>query len=142
MYSKMKKVTTKNEKETHEFAKEFILGRQGGEVIGLIGNLGAGKTTFVQGLAAGLRIIEKITSPTFTYIKVYQVNNHPTISQLCHIDAYRMINKDKLAQIGALEYISSPSVLTVIEWVDKFDIEMSTKIELVIKKNEREITIS
>ena len=78
-------------------------------IITLDGDLGAGKTTFVKGLAAALGIKEKVTSPTFNILKCYFVKPLP----LCHIDAYRldMGNKD----IGLEEFIEGDGVC-VIEW--------------------------
>jgi len=111
---------TKNEKETFEFAKKYASKLKGGEILGLVGNLGSGKTVFSKGIAAGLGIKEEITSPTFVYMKIYEVENHSNIKKLCHIDAYRIENEQTIIDIGVLEYFNNPSVVTVIEWVDKF----------------------
>jgi len=115
----MKKIVTKNEKETFDFAKEYLKTLKGGDIVGLVGNLGAGKTVFSKGIASGLGIKEEITSPTFVYMKIYDVNNHSTIKKLCHIDAYRIEDEHIIVNIGALEYFNNPNVLTIIEWVDK-----------------------
>ena len=111
---------TKNEKETFEFAKKYASKLKGGEILGLVGNLGSGKTVFSKGIAAGLGIKEEITSPTFVYMKIYEVNNNSDIKKMCHIDAYRVDDEQMIVNIGALEYFNNPSVVTIIEWVDKF----------------------
>jgi len=114
----MEKIT-KNEKETFEFAKKYASKLKGGEILGLVGNLGSGKTVFSKGIAAGLGIKEEITSPTFVYMKIYEVNNNSDIKKMCHIDAYRVDDEQMIVNIGALEYFNNPSVVTIIEWVDK-----------------------
>ena len=138
----MKKIITKSEQETFEFAKEYTKKLKGGDVIGLIGDLGAGKTIFSKGVAFGIGIKEDITSPTFVYMKVYDVQNHPSIKKLCHIDAYRVENEQLLINIGALEYFNNPEVLTVIEWVDKLTKILPKNIKNInfdIDKNSRTI---
>ncbi|MDA3840577.1 MAG: tRNA (adenosine(37)-N6)-threonylcarbamoyltransferase complex ATPase subunit type 1 TsaE [Patescibacteria group bacterium] len=115
----MKKIITKTEKETFEFAKNYSKELKGGDIVGLIGNLGAGKTVFSKGIAAGLGIKEELTSPTFVYMKIYEVQNHSSIKKLCHIDAYRIKDDHALVNIGALEYFNNKEVLTMIEWADR-----------------------
>jgi len=107
-----------SEKETFEFAKNYAKKLKGGEIIGLIGNLGAGKTVFSRGLAAGLGIKNKITSPTFVLMKVYNVKKE-VIKHFCHIDAYRLKTEADLSAIGAEEYFGKPDTVTIIEWADK-----------------------
>jgi tRNA threonylcarbamoyladenosine biosynthesis protein TsaE len=107
-----------SEKQTFNFAKKFSKNLIGGEVFGLIGNLGAGKTIFTKGLAQGLKIKKNITSPTFVLMKVYPVKS-PTIKFLVHIDAYRIKSTKDLIAIGADEYFNRPDAITIIEWADK-----------------------
>ena len=138
----MKSVITKNEQETFEFAKKYTKKLKGADIVGLIGNLGAGKTIFSKGIASGLGINENITSPTFVYMKVYDVQDHPSIKKFCHIDAYRIEDEQILANIGVLEYFNNPEVLTVIEWADKIDsiLDFNTLLlEFKINKEIREI---
>lgn len=112
----MKKITN-NEKETFNFANNYAKKLKGGEIIGLIGDLGAGKTVFTKGLAKGLEIKETITSPTFVIMKVYKVkSNLLKIKCLVHIDAYRLRSVRDLEAIGALEYFNKKDTITVIEW--------------------------
>ena len=81
-----------------------------GTVIGLLGDLGAGKTTLVRGVARGLGINETVQSPTFNIMKLYLKGNRPLI----HIDAYRLA--DLNTDIGLDEYIGYETGLTMIEW--------------------------
>jgi len=109
--------TLSSEKATFDFAKKLASQLKGGEIIGLIGNLGAGKTVFSKGIAAGLKIKANITSPTFVIMKVYPVK-HGNIKNLCHIDAYRLKSADDLAAIGAKDYFGESDSITIVEWAD------------------------
>jgi tRNA threonylcarbamoyladenosine biosynthesis protein TsaE len=114
------KITTNSPKETLAFAKNFVKTLKGGEVIGLIGDLGAGKTAFTQGLAKGLGIKNKVNSPTFVIMKLYPIKNLKLkIKNLLHIDAYRLKSASDLETIGALEYFGKPDTIVVIEWADR-----------------------
>jgi len=86
-----------------------------GDVLALTGDLGAGKTQFVKGLASGLGVNADVTSPTFTLIHEYRGGRLP----LYHIDCYRLETLDELLAIGVDEYLRSDGV-TAIEWADKF----------------------
>ena len=97
-----------SEERTKQLAAKLAVYLQPGDVITLSGNLGAGKTTFTKGLAAGLEIKRSVTSPTFTIIKEYQGR-----LPLYHIDAYRLEDSDE--DIGFGEYLDGEGV-TVIEW--------------------------
>jgi tRNA threonylcarbamoyladenosine biosynthesis protein TsaE len=84
-----------------------------GEVVALTGELGAGKTCFVQGLVRGLGAAVRATSPTFVLVNQYQgrVIVH-------HVDAYRTDSMTELIDLGLLELMGGPGV-TIIEWADK-----------------------
>ncbi|MEK7584599.1 MAG: tRNA (adenosine(37)-N6)-threonylcarbamoyltransferase complex ATPase subunit type 1 TsaE, partial [Patescibacteria group bacterium] len=84
-----KKHFSASAEETQAIAQSLALRIEGGGVIALTGELGAGKTVFVKGLARGLGIIEIIQSPTFVLMKVYQVQ-HKTLDVFVHIDCYRL----------------------------------------------------
>lgn len=146
------KIITKSEKDTYELAKLFADRLSGGEVLCLVGDLGAGKTAFTKGLAAGLGIDNIITSPTFVLMKVYESlrrKNIKTLKQklnLAHIDAYRLSDGEQLLAIGAEDYLSDLDCVTVIEWADRVkDIwpKQAIKIEFkILKDNRREIKIT
>ena len=136
------KIITKSEKETIGIAKEFADQLKGGEVLGLIGDLGAGKTCFTKGLALGLGIKKNITSPTFVLMKAYPTK-HKTIKNFIHIDAYRLHSYDDLLAIGIEDYIGKEDSVVIIEWADrvktkKIKIE---RIEFFINNNIREIIV-
>ena len=128
----MQKITTSSEKETLNFAKQYARELRGGEIIGLIGELGAGKTVFTKGLASGLGIKQTITSPTFVLMKIYSVKDKK-IKQLVHVDAYRINKPKELAAIGIEEYFNNNDTVMVIEWADK--------IKKILPKETRCITI-
>ena len=105
----MIKVVTHSQEETRLFARELMKTIPVGSVILLTGDLGAGKTTFVQGVASYLGIKEKVASPTFNIMKLYLGE-----VSLIHIDAYRLENMDH--NIGLDEYIGYEKGYTFIEW--------------------------
>lgn len=117
-------------KQTFNFAKKFSKNLTGGQTLGLIGNLGAGKTIFAKGLARGLGIKKSLTSPTFVLMKVYQVK-YKSIKQLVHIDAYRIKSASNLKAIGAEEYFNQPDTIAVIEWADKIKSILPKKTKLI-----------
>lgn len=111
-------ITTKTEKETLNFAKKFASKLKGGEVIGLIGDLGAGKTIFTKGLAKGLGINDNITSPTFVLMKIYNIKQK-NIKKLVHVDAYRLKTPKDMLAIGIDEYFNRDDTIIAVEWADK-----------------------
>jgi tRNA threonylcarbamoyladenosine biosynthesis protein TsaE len=136
--------TTNSNEETFALAQNLAKELKGGDVIGLVGDLGAGKTVFSQGLAAGLEVKEQVTSPTFVVMKVYDCNSHPTIKHLCHIDAYRLRGEADLLALGADDYLGEPSTLTVIEWADKVPALLpkgAKTINIEIRDSQRNIEI-
>lgn len=113
----MKKIITNSEQETFDFAREYAKNLKGGEVIGLVGELGSGKTIFSKGIAAGLGVEQNVTSPTFVIMKIYSTKNHKTINTLCHVDAYKISETD-LESLGIQEYIESDDTVTIVEWIE------------------------
>lgn len=102
--------------ETFSLGREFAARAKRGDVLALCGDLGAGKTQFVKGLAAGLGVSDDVTSPTFTLIHEHRGSAE---MPLYHIDCYRLETTDELLGIGIDEYLRSDGV-TAIEWADKF----------------------
>lgn len=90
-------------------------------VLGLEGDLGGGKTTFLKGFAKGLGIKEKILSPTFIIIRRLKINNL-TMKQFAnfyHIDCYRAQNSKEILDLGFKEIISNPKNIVAIEWAER-----------------------
>ncbi len=87
-------------------------------VIALHGDLGAGKTTFVQTLGQLLGVGEQITSPTFTIMKGYETNDD-TFATLIHMDAYRIDDISELGPLRFSEILNTPNTLVCIEWAEK-----------------------
>lgn len=112
----MKSFLSKSDEQTKRYANSFA--KQGKcRVIGLTGELGAGKTTFVQGFAKGLGIKDKIVSPTFVLIRQHKVPNSKKM--LFHIDLYRLENMDNIKHLGIEEILDDPSNIVLIEWAEK-----------------------
>jgi len=101
--------------EMFAFGKEFALSLAPNAILTLSGNLGSGKTTFVQGLAAGLQIEEPVASPTFVYLNIYQGT-----LPLFHFDLYRLKTKEDFFALGFQEYLSAGGICA-IEWPEKID---------------------
>ncbi len=115
MQQKQLQVTTHSLSETQELAKRIGTLVTAGMVIALIGDLGSGKTTFVQGLAQGLEVPSNyyITSPTFTLI-----NEYPGRCRLFHVDLYRINSVFEAEEIGLYEILDGSGV-TAIEWAER-----------------------
>jgi tRNA threonylcarbamoyladenosine biosynthesis protein TsaE len=106
-----------SEYQTREIARHFGQQAQCGDVFALIGELGAGKTVFAQGIATGFGIPEHypITSPTFTLVNEYESPR----GFLFHMDIYRLAEVSDLTDIGSDELIGSPNGIAVVEWADR-----------------------
>ena len=117
--------------------------KKGAVIIGLEGDLGGGKTTFVQGFAKGLGIKEKILSPTFVILKRFRIPKQENM--FYHVDCYRVEKPRELLFLGLKEIISNPQNIVVIEWVEKVRKMLPKKMILVkfkfVNKNKRKISI-
>jgi tRNA threonylcarbamoyladenosine biosynthesis protein TsaE len=140
------KIISKSSSETKKIGELLAKTLFGGEIIGLIGDLGGGKTTFIQGLALGLKIKEQISSPTFVVFKKYRVSSHKKIKWLQHFDLYRIKNAEELLDLGFDEIINQTNSVSVIEWADRvFEILPKNYLKIsfrYIGKNSREIIFS
>jgi tRNA threonylcarbamoyladenosine biosynthesis protein TsaE len=134
-------ITTHSVKETRQVGQTLGAGIHQAIIIALTGDLGSGKTAFVQGLAKGLDVSEKyyITSPTFTLINKYP-GRHP----LFHVDLYRIEHSPELEEIGLDEILQENAVI-VIEWAERLPDDMlfcHLKLRLrLISENSRRIDI-
>ena len=107
--------TSKSPEETREFGAQLGKSAQPGMVIGLIGDLGAGKTQFVRGFARGLGITERVHSPTFTLVNEYRSGRIPCY----HLDLYRLETAEEILGAGLEPYFQPTDAVTLIEWFDK-----------------------
>jgi len=102
-------------KKTLEFGERLAHTLQGGDVLALTGDLGAGKTLITRGIALGLGITaEQVTSPTFTLIQTYEGR-----LPLIHVDLYRLENPSAILQLGLEDYFTAKNIV-IIEWADRF----------------------
>lgn len=122
------KHTTRSPEETFELARAFAAKLKKGDVLSLTGELGAGKTRFVQGLAAGLGVPSGtyVRSPSFVLMNEYTGGRLP----LYHFDFYRLLSAGELADLGLDEYFYGDGV-TAVEWADRFPGEMPEKTRCV-----------
>lgn len=142
------KTLAKSLEETSAIAHSFVTGltpkQSGATVVGLFGDLGAGKTTFTKACAEVLGIEETVSSPTFVIEKIYKLKNN-SFSHLIHIDAYRLEASDELLKLGFKEVSENPKNLILIEWPEKVpDALPSDMIKLYfefIDEKTRQITI-
>jgi tRNA threonylcarbamoyladenosine biosynthesis protein TsaE len=108
-------LTSKSPEETFRIAADFAKTAQVGLVLGLIGDLGAGKTQFVKGFALGLGITERVHSPTFTLVNEYRSGRLPCY----HLDLYRLDTPDQIHSAGLEQYFQPEGAVTLIEWFDR-----------------------
>ncbi len=145
---------TNSLEETYELARKFVTGelpcscqkKQGATVVGLFGNLGAGKTSFTQGIAKAYGIKDHITSPTFVLEKIYKLGKKLDYEHLVHIDAYRLEGGKEMSALGWDEIIKNPKNIIFIEWPERVEEVLPRDIikiyfETGEKENERKIKI-
>jgi tRNA threonylcarbamoyladenosine biosynthesis protein TsaE len=103
------------------FAKQLAGQLKGGEVLALIGPLGAGKTAFVKALGQALGIRQNITSPSFILLQRFAFRRKPghKTLYLYHLDLYRTKKFAELAALGLYEFLGHANIITAIEWADK-----------------------
>jgi len=127
--------------ETQKIATDFIKSiapkNDKATVVGLYGNLGAGKTAFAKCVANTLGVAENITSPTFVIEKIYELPDSK-FTHLIHIDAYRLKDSNELLKLGWEEIISDKNNLILIEWPEIVDSAMPEHIKIRLKTLENE----
>lgn len=130
---------SKSEAQTEEIGAAFARTLPGGTVVAMYGDLGAGKTAFVRGMARGMELDCRVSSPTFTIVNEYLGKR-----ELIHFDMYRLSSADELFDIGWEDYLARGAVCAV-EWSENvegafFGDEIVVRIEKT-GDNERTITI-
>jgi len=138
------KYIAKNEAETVKIGEKISAKLKGGDILCLYGDLGAGKTTLVKGLAKGLGIKKGVVSPTFAILNVYPIKNFRdsrrslpregwggndkkysstalgmTTMQLAHFDLYRLKSLEEFFDTGGEDYLGASDAICVIEWPEK-----------------------
>jgi len=159
----MPTIITHNFFETKQVGFDFAKKLNGGEVVLLVGDLGAGKTTFVQGVAGFFQIKKNVTSPTFVLMKIYEVKRNylkkisplvkklgrddkgghsrddkSGIKKIIHIDTYRGLGINDLENIGAMEFFGRKDCVCFVEWgsgLEKFLKKKKIKYFLINIKN-------
>ena len=123
-------VITKSPEQTEALGERLAKLLRPGDVIAYYGDLGAGKTAFTRGLAAGLGIRETVTSPTYTIVNEYLSGRMP----LFHFDMYRLSSSDELFDIGWEDYLARGGVCAV-EWSENVKDALTDAISITIEKD-------
>ncbi len=127
----MDEVITQTIEETYKLASDFVNESvHGGLVLCLQGNLGAGKTTFTQGVLKEFGAEGPYTSPTFNIVKEYYVDKHK-IEIIYHIDAYR-INSDDMELIGWRDIVNNDKALIIIEWPENVQDILPSDVSVIL----------
>ena len=136
---KKKEYTTYSEEETFLLAKRLAEDFMGQEVVLLTGELGAGKTIFAKGVAAGLGLkdVHQVCSPSYTLINIYQAK-YP----IFHIDLYRLGKNSEILELGWEDYLGQGVI--IVEWAEKIKFNLDG-IHVALhrgEKDQRKITVS
>ncbi len=108
-------LTSLSPADTLELGRQWAAEASPGWVFGLTGDLGAGKTQLVKGLAKGLGVTERVQSPTFTLVNEYRSGRWP----LFHLDLYRLESPEQIHGAGLQEYLFPSDGITVVEWFER-----------------------
>lgn len=112
----MLSIISNNPEETQKFGKKIGKNLFPKSIIALIGKLGSGKTTLIQGIGQGLGITTSIKSPSFTLVNEYQGS-----LPLYHFDLYRLTSEEEIEQLGYEEYLFKKKGVVAVEWADKME---------------------
>ncbi|MFH1367474.1 MAG: tRNA (adenosine(37)-N6)-threonylcarbamoyltransferase complex ATPase subunit type 1 TsaE [Patescibacteria group bacterium] len=114
----MTPIITQNPGQTRQIGFKLAKYLKSGDILALIGDLGGGKTTFLQGLGQGLGVKQKVLSPSFLQLKVYPTGKKG-VKYLYHFDFYRLTNFSAMEYKGLTEYLNTKNCLVVIEWANR-----------------------
>lgn len=106
---------TKNKKETQKIGEEFAKKITNGQILAFFGDLGSGKTTFIQGFSKGLGIKRRIISPTFIIVRKYDINDN----NFFHVDLYRVETENDIKSVGLDQIMEDGKSIVAIEWSEK-----------------------
>ncbi len=143
---------TKNSEETEKLGEEFAKNLKPQDIVFLIGELGSGKTTFTKGVAKGLGIESRVTSPTFVLMRTHRVSNQKSVNRnqkiktMYHLDLYRLQTEKQSLDIGLSDIFEDPTGVTFIEWPEVGQNIVNKKVWKVtfdcLENDERKITIN
>ena len=130
-------IVTESPENTESIGERLAALLKQGDIVGLSGELGAGKTVMVKGICRGLRYDGIVTSPTFSLINVY-----PGQPEIYHFDFYRLETLVDLADLGYEEYFYSDRGISLVEWADRVpeamsDAVVSIEMEIVSERSRR-----
>ena len=139
----IKSKITNSPEESKELAKQLSKELKSPRLIALYGNLGSGKTTFIQGLAEGLGIKKRVLSPTFVFIREYDLSSK---RKFYHVDLYRLDSERNAETIGLSDIFTDNGAIAAIEWPEKIENLLpagTMKINFsTVSENKRKIEIS
>jgi tRNA threonylcarbamoyladenosine biosynthesis protein TsaE len=135
------KFVSRSPQQTVEIGRRMAKCFRAGDIIGLVGSLGAGKTVMTKGICEGLGIDEVVSSPTFNLINIYSGK-----IEVYHFDFYRLADMAELQDIGYEEYFFSDKGVSVVEWSDRIpqiDSHIAARVRIeLISENVREIYVT
>jgi tRNA threonylcarbamoyladenosine biosynthesis protein TsaE len=138
---------SQSEDDTTRIASEFAATLRGGEIVLLSGELGAGKSVFVRGVARALGVTERVISPTFVLMRVYDITGHTTIRHLVHVDAYRIEGPVEIQAIGLEEWLDREDSVVMVEWGERASMTLDSRARSAVaitsagRPNERRIVV-
>ena len=145
-------ILTHSAQETQELGEKISANLKPGDALALYGDLGSGKTTFIQGLAWGLGIKKRVISPTFVFIRQYEIRETQNVkrityhlSRFYHVDLYRIEKVEDARGLGLEEIFADKEAIVVIEWADRIkEILPKKRVDIFFEyldENKREIKI-
>lgn len=139
-------VLTKSPEETQKLGEEISADLKPGNILALYGELGSGKTTFIQGLARGLGVKKRVISPTFVFIRQYPIRHMLSAKMLYHVDLYRINTLKQTKGLGLEEIFTDKTAIVVIEWADRIkEILPKKRIDInfdYLDENQRRIIVN
>ncbi|MBU3679333.1 MAG: tRNA (adenosine(37)-N6)-threonylcarbamoyltransferase complex ATPase subunit type 1 TsaE [Candidatus Kapabacteria bacterium] len=128
---------SQSQRHTQDLAEEFAIQLQPGDVVALVGDLGAGKTEFVRGVCRHFQVQDIVTSPTFAIINHYdgQLAGGSPVT-IYHVDLYRIDTPEQLRSVGFEEMVHAPNAIKFIEWPEKASHEMPERHWTVTLRND------
>lgn len=145
LFVTIESVVSNSPEETKQFAASLLEKINGPKTLALYGNLGSGKTTFIQGLSERLGIERRILSPTFVFLRSYSVKGFP-FKKFNHFDLYRAENQESARSVGIEEVLENNDSLVAIEWPEIIEELLPNDVVRIkfttLAENKRQIDVS